>query len=119
MGILGVPHRFSVDLRWADNREYTIDVDGEVSWRIEVALRAVLLATEEEKLHKFLAGYYDGAPEQAQVNDVLRGILVGKVQQCERVLAVKWSSCVEGDLVEKLWEGELSIARKALEILTR
>jgi hypothetical protein len=93
-------------------------VEGEVSWRIEVALRAVLLAEDGEKLQKFLEGYYDGAPEQGQVNDVVRGILVTKVGECEGFFLGKLTSCIEKDLVWRVWEAELNIARKSLELLT-
>lgn len=105
--------------RLTDGSDYTINIDGDGSWRVEVALRAILLAAEEEKLQKFLEGYYDGAPEQAKVNDILRGILEVKVGQCEKVLAGKWTSCIEKDMVRTLWEGELNIARKALEVIMK
>jgi len=100
-----------------DVREYTISLDGIVSWRVEVALRAVLLSTDEEQLQMFLSGHYDGTREQRQVNDILRKILFEKVEQCEKVLALNWTDCIERDLVRKLWEGELNIAKTTLEIL--
>jgi hypothetical protein len=101
-----------------DGSEYTIDVEGEVSWRIEVALRAVLLAEDTEKLQKFLEGYYDGAPEQRQINDIIREILVAKVGECEGFLEGMAMSCIESDLVRRVWEAELNIARTCLELLT-
>jgi len=108
----GTIHLFVIDVR-----EYTVSLDGIVSWRVEVALRAVLLSTDEETLQRFLAGQYDGTREQGQVNDILRKILVEKVELCETVLALSWTSCIEKDLVRKLWERELNIARATLEIL--
>jgi hypothetical protein len=78
----------------------------------------VLLAEEGEKLQKFLEGYYDGAPEQGQVNDIIRGVLIAKVGQCEYFLVEKATSCIERDLLQKVWEAELNIARRSLELLT-
>lgn len=78
----------------------------------------MLLAEEGEKLQKFLEGYYDGAPEQGQVNHIIRGVLVAKVGRCEYFLLEEGTSCIERDLLEKVWEAEWNIARRSLELLT-
>ena len=112
-GIGGIPfHRFLTD-GW----EYTISRDGEVSFRIQVALRSVLVS-EERELREFMEGREDGSRHQGQVNQILKEILTVKIKACEAALMeVKDTECIEGKFIRKLWEGELQIVRVAYDQL--
>jgi hypothetical protein len=91
-------------------------MEGEVSFRIQVALRTVLVA-DENVLREFIEGKVDGKEQQSQVDKMLRGILKDKIDACEVALTVKWANCIESRLAQNLWEAELEIARVAYEKL--
>ena len=97
---------------WGD---YTISVEGEVSFRIQVALRSI--RGDEQSLLEFVEGKNDGQEEQRYVDGLLRGILGKKVWECERALKKVGGDDIEDIIVEKLWDAELHIARETLEQL--
>jgi hypothetical protein len=92
--------------------EYTISRDGEVSFRIQVALRSVLVS-EESELREFMEGREDGARYQDQVDGILQEILISKIEACRVALDVEDKECIESTFIQRLWEGELHIARVA------
>jgi hypothetical protein len=92
-------------------------MEGEISFRIEVALRSVLVS-EEKVLREFMEGRNDGEDQAAQVDDILRKILLEKIDVCERTLEMKKEDCIEGNLIRKLWEMELHISKVAQEVIT-
>jgi len=95
--------------------DYTISVEGEVSFRILVALRSIQV--DEHSLLEFMEGKNDGQEEQRYVDGLLRGILAKKVRECERALKKLGGDEIEDIIAEKLWDAELHIARETLEQL--
>jgi len=95
---------------WGD---YTISVEGEVSFRIEVALRSI--QGDEQSLLGFMDGRRDGEEEQGYVDGLLREILGKKVRECERALKKLGGNEIEDIVAEKLWDAELHIAKETLE----
>jgi hypothetical protein len=94
-----------------DGREYCVLMEGEVSFRIQVALRSILV--EEEVVRKFMEGKDDGAAQEKKVDTILRGILKKKVGACETALSTKVDG-PQANISRLLWESELEIARVAL-----
>src|SRR5579859_1398658 len=94
-----------------DGREYCVLMEGEVSFRIQVALRSILV--EEEVVRKFMEGKDDGAAQEKKVDTILRGILKMKVSACETALSTKVDG-PQANISRLLWESELEIARVAL-----
>lgn len=97
---------------WGD---YTISVEGEVSFRIQVALRSI--CGDEESLLEFMEGKRDGVEEQGYVDSLLKGILKRKVRECERAIKKSEGDGIEEIIAEKLWDAELHIAKETLEQL--
>ena len=91
-------------------------MEGEVSFRIQVALRSILVS-EECEVRDFMAGKSDGNREQHRVDTVVRTILQEKINACERILEERGKDCIESEFIRKLWEAELQIAQVALEQL--
>lgn len=98
--------------------EYTVSCCGEVSFRIQVAVRT-LCCTARDKVRGYLMGERDGVEEQGLVDGVLQGVLEDKVRRGEEVLGRigKGEDGVEGGIVRTLWEDEGRIARSALRKL--
>jgi hypothetical protein len=98
-------------------RDYTICSDGEDSFRIQVALRTVVLDLDlqEDVLRLFMEGRDDGGEQQGDVDRILKGILVGIAEVCENAL----EGVFEKDIIRRLWEEDLEIARSALHLLQR
>ena len=94
---------------------YTISVEGEVSFRIQVALRSI--RGDEQRLLGFMEGKNDGQEEQGYVDGLLRGILGKKIRDCETALKKVGGDDIEDIIVEKLWDAELHIARETLQLL--
>lgn len=96
-------------------RDYTICGDGEDSFRIQVALRSVVLDLDlrEDVLKLFVEGRDDGGEQQGDVDRILRGILVGITEVCENAL----EGVFEKDIIRRLWEEDLEIAKNALHLL--
>lgn len=97
---------------WGD---YTISVEGEVSFRIQVALRSI--CGDEQSLLEFMEGKRDGVEEQGYVDSLLKGILQRKVSECERAIKKSDGDGIEEIIAEKLWDAELHIAKETLEQL--
>ena len=95
---------------WGD---YTISVEGDISFRIRVALRTVRL--DEQSLFEFMEGRRDGHEEQGYVDGLLKGILRKKVEECEGALNRLCEDKVEDIIAQKLWDAELHIAKETLE----
>ena len=91
-------------------------MEGEISFRIQVALRSILVL-EECEIRDFMTGNSDGKGEQHRVDMILRRILQEKINACERILEGERKDCIESELVRRLWEAELHIAQVALEQL--
>lgn len=94
-------------------------MEGEVSFRIQVALRSIL-ASEECEVRDFMEGKSDGNREQRRVDTILRTILQEKINACEGILEERGNDRIdriESEFVWKLWEAELHIAQVALEQL--
>jgi hypothetical protein len=106
-------------VRWflqiTDYSDYTIAADGEVSFRIQVALRAVILdpRKEESMLREFMEGRIDGNTQQHEIDELLKKILKHKIQECEKALATVQRSCIEAKTIQLLLESEMSIAQVA------
>ena len=98
-------------------REYTISMDGEVSFRIQVALRSVLVSNVD-LVREFMEGKSDGKDQQGQVDNIVRKILFEKVKACKEALAREGPECIEDEIVRKLWDAELQLARIAQGKLT-
>jgi hypothetical protein len=98
-----------------NDREYTVSFDGEVSFRIQVALRAGMI--EEGDVRAFMEGKTDGKAEQVLIDMILKRILSEKVGACEDALKDFVDSSFEGRVIRDLWESELEIARRAYERL--
>ena len=98
------------ELTWC--RGYTVAGDGEVSFRVQVALRATVL--DVEGLQAVVEGRDDGEEQQDLVDGMIKKILGRKVASATHALSV-----LEGDdevtlLARKLWASDLYIARLAL-----
>ena len=91
-------------------------MEGEVSFRIQVALRSILVS-ERHQLRDFMEGRSDGKEEQSPVDMILRRILHEKINICERTLNEDWKDCVESNFIRRLWGAELRVAQVALEQL--
>jgi hypothetical protein len=102
-------------LQIADYSDYTIAAGGEVSFRIQVALRAVILdpRKEESILRQFMEGTSDGNAQQREIDEMLKRLVKQKIQECENALATVQKDCIEGNIVRQLWEAELNIAHVA------
>lgn len=97
---------------WGD---YTISVEGEASFRVQVALRSI--RGDEQSLLEFMEGKRDGLEEQWEVDGSLKGILTRKVSECERALKKLGGDEIQDIIAEKLWDAELHIAKETLEQL--
>lgn len=91
-------------------------MEGEISFRIQVALRSILVS-EEQEVRDFMAGTSDGNGEQRRVDMILERILQEKINACERVLEGRGKDCIESEFVLRLWKDELHIAQVAMEQL--
>jgi hypothetical protein len=98
-------------------RDYTIGCDGECSFRIQVALRTVVmdLDVQEDVLKRYMEGTDHGGEQQGDVDRILKGILVGIAEVCEKAL----EGALEKDITRRLWEEDLEVARTALHLLQR
>jgi SET domain len=102
-------------LSHAKEREYTISMEGEISFRVQVALRSILVS--EAELREFMEGKNDGEDQKGAVDEILRRILSEKMVVCEQALALEKQDCIEADFTRRLWERELHISRIAQEQL--
>jgi hypothetical protein len=91
-------------------------MEGEISFRIQVALRSILVS-EECEVRDFMEGKSDGNREQRRVDTILRTILQEKINACEGILEERGNDRIESEFIWKLWEAELHIAQVALEQL--
>lgn len=99
----------------ADDSDYTVAADGEVSFRIQVGLRSVLLnpMKHEDALRQFMEGQNDGNAQQREIDGILKRILDEKIRECKKALVTFEDECIEGRMVRRLYESELSIAQVA------
>lgn len=93
--------------------EYTISNDGEVSFRIQVALR-MGIGRREVEVRGFMLGERDGREEQDEVDRALRNVLERKVVESEEFLKELKGEGDEVGIIRTLWEEELQIAKTAL-----
>jgi len=88
-------------------------MEGEVSFRIQVALRSILVS-EEREVRDFMEGKSDGKTEQSRVDTILQRILQEKISVCERTLKAEGKDCIESNFIRRLWGAELHVAQVAL-----
>jgi len=93
--------------------EYTVSNDGEISFRIQVALR-IGIGRREREVRGFLLGERDGREEQDEVDRALRNVLERKVVESEKFLKELKGEGNEVGIIRALWEAELQIAKTAL-----
>jgi ribosomal protein S3AE len=64
-------------------------------------------------LREFMEGRIDGKTQQHEIDEILEKILKQKIQECEKALATVQRGCIEGKIVQRLLESEMSIAQVA------
>jgi GTP cyclohydrolase III len=86
-----------------------------MSFRIQVALRTVVIDIDKQQdiLRRFMEGKDEGIAQQRKVDRILKGILTDIAKHSEVALKVG----VGKDVIKKLWEENLRIAKAALDAL--
>lgn len=102
--------------------EYTINHDGNASFRTEVAVRVALLGEDEcvegsrgcRRLMQFVNGQSSGSREQAEVDAFLRKLLEEDLVACQVKLDGLNSAGQYASLIKQLWFDRVDIIRAAL-----